>query len=217
MEENPSHSHQPPQVDLRSQDISDADHDLSRSFGVDGLQAGLTDEQKSLMSKLYKTGLKKAKSKSHIKFLQLCQKFKLVPKGLSFQKQKYEKQVENILANAEDVRIKLEISNQIKIVNEHRKAYNDIVSKINTTFDEKNKDLLMNKFVKAEERWRRNLWKGKQKKFTELKEKEKENVENDYEVKTMFGEFWSRVKTKRRRRKMAKKKKKILKKEQKKG
>ena len=63
-------------------------------------------------------------------------KIKSSPERFIISKHKYEKQVIKLLANAEEIRVKAEIANQIKIVNEHSKAHKDVVSKISDIFDE---------------------------------------------------------------------------------
>jgi hypothetical protein len=100
METIPTFNSQPEEVEVSVLQTSQEEsfdllnsHNQSRSFSVELGQVGLTEEQKSCMSKLYREGLKLEKSISHIGFLKSCLKSNLVPKGLSFHSDDFEKDV----------------------------------------------------------------------------------------------------------------------------
>ena len=158
--ENPTPNTQPEMVGFY-EETTEATKDLenlqvwNRSLCTDEEQDGLTDQQKSLMSNLYKIGLKLAKSESHKNFLSKCLKSNLVPKGLSFQKQKYNKDVGDILARAEIVRIENEVTRLEKLEKEQRIELGNIKENIYEVFT--NKEVLLNKYEVSEKRWRKSL------------------------------------------------------------
>ena len=88
------------------------------------------------MSKLYRVGLKLEKSIYQIGFLKDCLDCNLVPKGLSFQANKFDKEVEEALAKAEKVRLEIEISKHIDEKKIYAKTMDIVLKKTHKIFTE---------------------------------------------------------------------------------
>ena len=162
------------------------------------------------MSKLYREGLKMEKAISHIGFLKVCLKSNLVPKGLSFRAESFEKEVANALATAEKLRIENEIVKNEDSRKKLSKTVGNLEKKIGNIFTDGEKKKLMDKFLKSRNNWRKMLSRKKNKKLKDLKNKMKnKDIETqNYEIEEMFGEFWEKISyQKKRRRKLSKKKK----------
>ena len=234
MEKNPTFNTQPGRVvasDIQpanrkniKQQILEETHDLSnleqipfRSFSLELGQGGLRADQKSMMSKLYRVGLKLEKSISHIGFLKDCLDCNLVPKGLSFQANKFDKEVEEALAKAEKIRLEIEISKHINEKKVYAKTIDDVFKNTHEIFTEGEEKVLKEKFFKSKNNWKKMLTRRKNKKFKDLENEQKvKNIPtSNFEVEQFFGEFWNGIVSKKGRRRKLSRKKRIIRKKKK--